>query len=95
MKGFLTIQRKIFDVYAFPGLLKGHVWELIDHHYYYGDVNRRFAIELPLGKVLNTVDSMVSISTAIVKHYERNFNEKIYFIPVDFVQGEVINWGDD
>lgn len=87
----VKIKRKIFNIYAFPGVLRGHVWEIVDHHYYNGDSGLSFLIELPLGKVVESVNSMASICSAIAIHYENMFDEKIYFIPVDFVQGELID----
>jgi hypothetical protein len=87
----MRIRKKIFDVYAFPGLLKGHVWEIADHDYCSGGYKPQFLIELPSGKVSKPLESMASISMAIRSHYEKLFKEKIYFIPVDFSQSELID----
>ncbi|MFN9965222.1 MAG: hypothetical protein ACK52F_00420 [bacterium] len=72
----LKVRRKIFDVYAFPGVLKGHVWEIVGHDYCSGSYKPQFLIELPSGKLSEPLESMVSISMAIIAHYEKLFKEK-------------------
>lgn len=84
------IKRKVFDVYCFPGVLRGYVWEIDYWDCVQGSKHRQYEVELPLGEILESIDYMASVSTAIVNHYEPIFNEKIYLIPVDFQAGELL-----